>query len=649
MRKSFTPLSIIVALALGSGAPTAIAAETCPNEQLRAENSSTALPDCRAYELVSPDLNHATLGFVPNGRAASDGNTMVYTALDAPEDASSSQALFDYVRATRDAISGWRGASMSPPTPTTVGVYGVTRSFDYSADLSSTAVQTDQPLSDGSVPAGQNLFVGHLDGVFHLMTTVGSPFNSEFKIYPPGEFVWGNADFSHVYFRPAVAQLESDPTSALNAYAWSEDRGLRLIGILPDGKPAPNGASFGAASQDGKYVAFTAEGKLYLRIDDSNTVQLGVSQRAVEDPNPLSTPTLVSVADDGSKVLFTSSSELTDDANTGESGGVATDAGRDLYSYDTTTKQLTDLTVDTNPADVATGVDVQSVLAKTQDGSHVYFKASGDLAAGAAPGHTSVYVWHEGQIDFVADAGGLGGIYTTPNGRHVALLSTASLTGYDNADPVSGQPHNEVFEATVGGGIECASCRVDGTRPTGDASIGSVSEDGTRVFFASKDAVLSHASSGASAVFEYAGGSVATISRVGGPSAVFLAASASGDDVFFDTYDTLVPNPNSGDEAAYDARVGGGFAVHSRRECAGETCHGLPGSAPVLGASASSSLSSVGNSAFATSTTPVKAKTKAQIRARKLAKALKECRSKHNKKRRTTCEKKAHRSYGRGK
>jgi len=46
---------------LGSSAPSAALAEgACPNEAIRQEQSSTFLPDCRAYEMVSPvDKNGA--------------------------------------------------------------------------------------------------------------------------------------------------------------------------------------------------------------------------------------------------------------------------------------------------------------------------------------------------------------------------------------------------------------------------------------------------------------------------------------------------------------------------------------------------------------------------------------------------------------
>ncbi len=44
---------------------------------------------------------------------------------------------------------------------------------------------------------------------------------------------------------------------------------------------------------------------------------------------------------------------------------------------------LTDLTVDTNPADVATGANVEQVVGASRDASYVYFVATGNLASGA--------------------------------------------------------------------------------------------------------------------------------------------------------------------------------------------------------------------------------------------------------------------------
>lgn len=640
MTRSSTSLAVLSALALAAAvAPAARAADTCPNASFRTGPSAT-LPDCRAYELVTPDLNHASLGLQPAGQVTPDGNTMVYQTIDAPDRASSA-SVFDFVRARRDPATGWHGASLSPPLSHPTNAFQGFFSYALSADLSSTFEDSEQPLSGGSVPAGQNSFIGRPDGTFQLLTLVGTPLLTFLHVYT-GTYVAGaSPDFSHLYIVPAIAQLPSDPLPGLNTYSWSQDEGLRLIGILPDGTLAPGGASFAGASDDGRYVAFTAEGELYLRTDESHTVRAGVTQRTVDpDPNPVEVPVVVAVTASGSKILFTSRSELTNDANTGEAAGVADDAGRDLYSYDTATGLLTDLTADPDPADRATGADVRvngnesQFVRSTADGSYVYFTASGNLAPGATSGHRSLFVSHEGHVQFVAKADGINdenrgiAFYMTPDGRHVAFASSESLTGYDNRDPLTAQPHSEVFEATIGQGLLCASCRVDSTPPTGDSTVpvytglgpgGSarvISDDGARVFFQSTDALVPGASSSFPQVFEYSGASIGAISNPDGSSASdFLSASSSGDDAFFATYDELVPYPDGGDQTVFDARVNGGFPIPSQTGCSGAACHGTPPPPPALSTAASLSFSPSAQS----ETAPGKPRAKARVTVSRIA------------------------------
>ena len=655
MTKHLKSMLLIGALALFAalGAPSALAAEACPNEQLRAEDNSTLLPDCRAYELVSSDSNHAYVN--PEGRVnPSNENEMLYSLVDAPEHGGAGGAIANAVRAERDPVSGWSGLSLSPPLDGPATSYQSFFTIGVSADLTSTLVWTTQPLDGQPRKPGFTVFLGPPGGPYRALTPVASGTQPE--------FLAGATDFNHVYFVPHSAQLPSDPVAGSGPYSWSQQRGLRLVGILPGGVPAPNGAAFVGASEDGVHVAFRAEEKLYVRTDESQTVEVSATQRTVNpDPNPPPEPKAVLLTADGSKILFTSSSELTNDANTGESAGVATDTGRDLYSYDIATGVLTDLTVDTNPADIATGADIQAepfnqqtpFVKSSPDGSYVYFVAAGDLAPGATPGHDSLYVWHDGQIDFVARAEAPPA-YVTPDGRHALLESTERLTGYDNTDPVTGQPHIELFEASLGAALQCVTCRINGTRPTGEPLLpvgsptGIISDDGRRVFFGSTDAVVPQASSGLRQVFEFHDGTVSAISPLDSTTnADLLVASPSGNDVFFKSFENLVPNPNSGPAAVIDARVGGGFPLPAREHCPAGACQGPPAAAPAPQTLSSGSFSGSGNLS-----PPLAAPPPTQrplTRAQKLARALKACRSKHNKRRRAACQKKARRAYPRTK
>jgi hypothetical protein len=672
--RSLLSVAVVSALA-AAAAPAALGAETCSNEQLRVENNSTALPDCRAYELASAGSNQVAVVEDEAAAVNADGTQIVYGALDAPLDARSGEALFNRIRATRDPATGWSDVSLAPPVPSPVTGYFSFQSKGVSADLSSTFEVSNQPLT-ADAASGFNVFIGRDDGTYRLLSPV--PFGGLYAT-----LIAGNADFSHVYFRPGVAQLPGDTG---NVYSWTESGGLHLVGILPDGTPAPNGAVLPEylirpISEDATRAVFVADGRMYLRIEDQHTVEVSGTQRTVDpDPNPGPNVATISPTDsgrflggvtaDGSKVLFVAHAELTNDANTGSSGGVASDAGADLYSFDVASGVLSDLTADTNPADAATGAGIQQVFGATSDGSYVYFTATGDLAPGATPGHTSLYVWHEGTISFVADAGGLflllGDLcscgvprfYMTPDGRHVVFSSTESLTGYDNHDPVTGQPHAELFEANFGAGVVCVSCRVDGTRPTADTYVPrggiapavAASDDGRRVFFQSTDAVVPEAASGLSHVFEYEDGHVFAISRLGSSSkAIMFNASHSGDDVYFFTYDDPVPGPTAGDSAVFDARIGGGFPASVRHECSPGACSVPVGPGPALTEPATISFSGVGNLAPVAPVSAVKPVPRPLTRAQELAKALKVCRSKHNKHKRSACEKSARKRYGRKK
>jgi hypothetical protein len=127
-----------------------------------------------------------------------------------------------------------------------------------------------------------------------------------------------------------------------------------------------------------------------------------------------------------------------------------------------------------------------------------------------------------------------------------------------------------------------------------------------------------------------------------------IGATPSGSDVFFTTADPLVPGDTDTQVDIYDARVDGGFpAPTTPRSCEGEGCQGPPATPPVFGAPGSAIFSGNGNLAPLVAANPPPAKrTAAQIRAEKLSKALKACRTKHNKEKRAFCEKQAKKRYG---
>jgi hypothetical protein len=575
-----------LALLAGTAAFAGPAAAACPNESSRV-GASAHLPDCRVFELATPGLNYTAppggLAGLLGSTVRADGDALAFQATDVPVVAEGSTATTNTLLALHGP-AGWGTRSLSAPTPLASGTFfgDVSSTVGLSTDLTQSVVWSNQPLTPGA-PAGSNLFLRRADGSFLALTKAAAP------AFGPGAALSGaSRDFSRLFFTTTVKQPVSgieDPLSNGNTYEYSGGQ-LRLVPILPESsgeEAAPAGGALApgvlpAVSADGRQVIFKANlyPGLYLRSDGSHSVEVSKSQRTPPNPNPPADAIPAGIASDGSVVLFTSASELTDDANTGSSAGVPTDAGADLYSYDVASGTLTDLTVDTDPADVAKGADVVQVVGASPAASYIYFVATGDLATGATSGQRNLYVWHGGTIKFVAvdptvepETGHP--FYVTPDGLHAAFASAAPQGAYDNAG------FEEVYEYTYGGALRCASCRPNGEPPTADASIAgrALSDDGARLFFQSADAVLPAAQSALPNVFEYENGEVSLLTPGEGSAAVLLGAGASGQDVFIASFEELSPQGQGSVFSIYDARENAMVAPPSTSTpCQGETCRG---------------------------------------------------------------------------
>lgn len=248
-------------------------------------------------------------------------------------------------------------------------------------------------------------------------------------------------------------------------------------------------------------------------------------------------------------------------------------------------------------------------------------------------------------------------------------MSDRSLTGYDNepAEGVStsgtspenpeacGVGCNEVYTYDAPtGSLTCVSCNPSGARPVGPSSLGesngpfdsehqrrNLSEDGSRLFFVSYDALVPHDSNGRQNIYEYEDGHVYPISDVAGDyNSYFLDASSSGGDVFFATADELVAQDQDESIDVYDARVGGGFPTPvSVPPCDnGDSCKPPPTPQPgVFGAPASATFSGAGNPV----SSPPVVKPKSKKKAVKCAKGKKPSRGKCVKRRDTRKAKKS--------
>jgi hypothetical protein len=571
----------------------------CPNEASRV-GAAAGLPDCRAYEWVTPDLGGVT--GLPQAEMPSlaDGSAIRFRVDDAPEDAEGANVGSSVV--SRRGPDGWHSRSLAPQVNKPLeGFYPSQTDGLVSSDFSEALVWTTIPLTGDRVPGEMNLYLRKADGSYVPISLHGNQMQQDFQWSLHGAFqTRASADLSRIFFSPVVKQFPGDPQPGEegNVYEWFNGQ-LELIGYLPPatvGGPevlVPEGVrltegALPAVSESGDEVLFRTYSNsppgLFLRLNGTETVEVSATERATgnEDPNPVGQPTTVGITADGSTVYFISKSELTEDANTGETGGLSTDAGADLYAYDVATGDLTDLTVADNPADALTGANVTGVAAATKDGSYIYFTATGNLAPGGLSGQANLYVYHDGEISFVASgAGFVPDPYLTPNGLHLMFASSATVTGYDNAG------FREIYKYDYEAGVQCISCRPSGEPPTGDAVlprlVRSASDDGSRYFFNSSDAILPEATNGQSNPYEYSNGEINLLSPGDAEVPVsFVSASASGDDVFLATHEELIPGVGRV-FAIYDARVNAETTVPTPPVCSGENCLGSPTTPPTTG------------------------------------------------------------------
>ncbi len=398
-------------------------------------------------------------------------------------------------------------------------------------------------------------------------------------------------------------------------------------------------------SDDGSRIFFTVEdfpgttaGNVYVREDHTTTVRINASERtdcagdpscggdSVPDPAPDPSGPFVAgfetASADGAKVFFTTMEQLTDDDD---------DGVNDLYVYDANLPpedphNLTRVSVDHEPSD-GLGATVQRVAGASADGSYAYFFAEGQIVAGGPTFSPQVglFVWHDGTTRYIGSVtanpndpadNALGTTFgtgrlqarVTPDGTAFVFRAHdgTGLTGYDHAGcgDSGTDPCSEIYLYRFDDDtLVCASCNPSGDPATADASFdlgtglgGSrvtthltrpLSDDGTRVFFTSGEALTAADTDGkANDAYEYDAttGQVHLISTGRDTNgSYFLDASPSGDDVFFTTRESLVGWDTDNAYDLYDARVGGGFPEPPPVPvCAGDACQGGLDAPPVV-------------------------------------------------------------------
>jgi hypothetical protein len=614
-----------------------------------------SLPDGRAWEMVSPpDKQGAPVEALTREGgiilASEDGNALTYVVDGALEEAveGNRSPEWQQVLARREE-SGWRSQVIATPSDRAKGIApGAAPEYQFfTPDLSMGLVEPatltayeEPPLVEGVKQATMylrdNATGTYLALVNEANVASGTLFGAQVH------FVDATPDLRHVVISSQVALL--GPSSAPGLYEWSAGA-LQLISVRPNTRPVKGAVALGYShtaangiSSDGTRTVWTIEeqephlGHLYMRdTATKQTIQLDAAQ-GVSEPGGVGTARFQTESSDGSRVFFTDRQKLTADST---AEPVTNEP--DLYECEMVIREekvacdLTDLSVSFGAGGRA---NVQgSVFGASEDGASVFFVALGTLAGNAngngehaIEGRDNLYEAHyDGHAwatSFIATLSGEDGpeweanqiantAYVTarvsPDGRYLAFMSAAPLTGYENLDASSGARDEEVYlYDSRNASLRCVSCNPSGARPEGVLDTEGVGEglglvvdrrkvwfghylagsipgwtaesltsalfqsrylsnDG-RLFFNSPDDLVHAAENHKEDVYEYepsgvgscvsaTGGCVSLISSGSSPKeSAFLEATPDGSNVFFLTAAQLLGQDTDTAYDIYDAR-----------------------------------------------------------------------------------------------
>jgi hypothetical protein len=691
------------------------------------------LPDCRAYELVSPAYGAGAIASGARNREPSispNGEHLLAVSFgpfaeteDMSQVAEEYGAYYEFSRTS----SGWVAESQDPPA----SLYP----WYILEDQSATNLGLSLWLVPGALAPGEepervwfrkNSSQYLLREGAHRFTAVGPTVapDHEAGAEPKFSFIRGlSDDATHIAFSvlarlkqlwPGDTTTEATAESRIERLSLYEYHGIQggepvLVGVRNEGvapwQPGAThlnegaelisdcGTEYNGMSASGERVFFTAlaaeqevgghmyceehEGvgagsgptvnELYARVGGSKTIKISGAGDAVYQ----------GASEEGSKVFFS-------------------EAGN-LYEYDFTTAQIT-----------AIASNVTGVPGVALDGSHIYLtsthalpteaNANGETAQHAAEeGATSfLYVYNtESQahsLAFVSRGEGTQSFDTSRDGQFLVFSSPKKLMGTGDTSPETvpqlfeydastatvrrvsvGQKSSAGFVCPASGKVESGydcdgnTTLEEDTSKLVEGAVNSVAANGTVVFTSELPLTPGsvqgrHFYNGVGAlqvtgenVYEFRAGQVYLISPDDEPLPAnyqslmqtrLFGIDESGKDIFFSTVDQLVPQDTDTQSSWYDAREEGGLpAPPVQPECAGEACQGAVSSEPSTSSPLAPPVADENVFGSTAAVTAAKPKTSAQIRAKKLAKALKACKAKHGRQKRIACERNARTTY----
>ena len=655
-------LAALGVLVAGLCSAVAVGAEGCPNEALRTELSSGLLPDCRAYEMVSPPYKEGYQMFLekPGGYSSDGERAIVYSlgalagAVGGGQSATQGDLYLD-----RRSGSGWQLSPLNAPSSEFVGELPI------AAEANNGETLWDQHTPEQSF-ATKDLYVRSAAGVFSFIGSLTPPLAEEepSNVIQPTEEgydrpVATTSDYGHVVLFASAPDgywpfdLTQSFRGSLYEYSGTDNAEPIMVGVT-GGKGSrqliavcstnfggaglgANSSVFNALSADGESVFFTvlpcgetpATAEVYARLHGSlssplaaESVDVSASECTVGCGVVESGKNFEGASEDGSRVFFTSTQKLTNDAVDGSASGDATEksgcagtapggGGCNLYEYDFSKPEGARLAL------ISDG-EVVGVVGMAEDGTRIYFVSRAAIAGAGANEFSASPVAEQpnlyvsdtttGKTTFIgtlstSDRSDWQRVFERPaqvaggGGRFLLFVSqmkgltpddetgTEQLFEYDavtdelvrvsKGEEGFNEDGNGAKSGVLASSVESNYPRLDFKVSTNSLS---VSGDGRSVFFLSKGQLSPRATSaqlGCRNLYEFHTGGLISQGAVSllsdgldtqlnkgtqcGPQ--LQGIDESGSNVLFTTDDPLVPADVDGVQRdIYDARVDGGFA-----------------------------------------------------------------------------------------
>jgi hypothetical protein len=452
-----------------------------PDETFTTQAAGTelTLPDGRAWEMVTPPDKGGALIYGVGAtegdviQAAADGGGITYGA-SAPfgsHQVGTRSPEMAQMISTRRAPSSWETEDITTPHNEGASEFRIGNRAEYQLFTSDLSLGFVQPAGDTPLPplppgSETTVYLRAANGEYTPLVTSGDvPPGTQFG--PPagteGEslhFEGASPDLSHVVlFENAGVKLTENAPKGQMLYEWEAGKPegtLKLVSVVGHSEPPAQEGHLGwggedvrnAVSENGSRVIWEADvkgspGILYMRdMVQEESLRLGGPNAYYE-----------TASRDDSRVFFREGGvhgvlkvfELTSGPGEPLAGSVTQLSG-----------------------------GVEGVIGASEDGSYVYFTAGNQLFLDRYEEATKTWGAPRSVASNPSRAtlpiGSLAGLAArvSPNGRFLAFMSDASLTGYDNLDANSGAPDEEVYLYDASAGrLVCASCNPTHARPVG--------------------------------------------------------------------------------------------------------------------------------------------------------------------------------------